>query len=225
MTHKLTLPQALFLLARDDATGKPLGYHNAYIQPAGAITELIMMGRVKMGSGRKAALEAVNTAPTGSLYLDTILARIADSSRPRSMQYWIGKLCHMRGRIAMIGDELAAKGLVESVSAKKFGIFPVTRWPQRRAGPKMALTSNMIKVLFNDGAQPDERMGSIIALANAGHLLKRNFDRTRLRENKAHIKRLAKGKWPDAEAASKSIQAVQASIAATTMIIASAGAT
>ncbi|MEO9968534.1 MAG: GPP34 family phosphoprotein [Hyphomonadaceae bacterium] len=216
MTHKLTLPQALFLLARDDATGKPLGNHNAYIQPAAALTELVMMERVRMGSGRKAVLEVVNTAPTGSLYLDTVLARIADSSSAKSMQYWVGKLCHMRGRIAMIGEELATKGLVESVSAKKFGIFPVTRWPQRRAGPKMALSSDMMKVLFYDGAVPDERTGAIIALANAGHLLKRNFDRSRLRGHRSHIKRIVKADWPGAEAVRRAIKASQAVTAAST---------
>ncbi len=225
MTHALTLPQALFLLGRDDATGKPLGYHNRYIQPAGALTQLVMMGRLSLQPGRYGVVDVLSTAPTGSHYLDTILARVAASSRPRHMQHWISCLSGMRGRVRMIGEELAAKGIVEEIPDKILGLFPVTRWVQRRAGPKLSLTSDMMKILFNESAEPNERMGSIIALANAGHLLKRNFDRARLRENKAHIKRLVKGKWPGAEAANKTIQAVQASIAATTVIIASAGIT
>jgi len=222
MTRQLTIPQALFLLARDDVTGKPLGHYNAYVQPAGALTELIMMERLSLRPGRKAILDVVNTVPTGSEYLDTLLYRIAASSHPRSMQHWIGKFSPMRGRVRMIGEELSAKGLVEEIPAKYLGLFPVTRWVQCRAGPKLRLQSDMEKSLFSDLASPDEFTGVIIALTNAGHLLKRNFDRSQLRIHRAHIKRLVKGDWPSAEAARKSIEAVQAAIAATSVVTMSA---
>ena len=67
MTHRLTLPQALFLLARDDATGKPLGHYNMYIQPAGAITELVMMERLELMDDKWPKLNVLSTAPTGCL--------------------------------------------------------------------------------------------------------------------------------------------------------------
>ena len=79
----------------------------------------------------------------------------------------------------------------------------------------------MEKALFQEGSKLDERTGTIIALANAGHLLKRNFDRSRLRTHRGHIKKLVKGNWATAIAARKSIEAVQAAIAATTVITAS----
>ena len=98
MTHKLTLPQALFLLARDDATGKPLGHYNMYIQPAGAITELVMMERLELTDDKWPKLNVLSTAPTGSPYLDAVLERIAASHRPRTMQHWVGRLAHMKQR-------------------------------------------------------------------------------------------------------------------------------
>ena len=221
MTHKLTLPQALFLLARDDATGKPLGHYNMYIQPAGAITELVIMERLELMDDKWPKLNVLSTAPTGSPYLDAVLERIAASHRPRTMQHWVGRLAHMKQRKRMIGEELVAKGLVAEQPDTIWGIFPVTRWPIVRSGPKQTLKTSMEKALFQEGAKLDERTGTIIALANAGHLLKRNFDRSRLRTHKAHIKNLVKGKWATAIAARKSIEAVQAAIAATTIITAS----
>ena len=221
MTNKLTLPQALFLLARDDATGKPLGHYNMYIQPAGAITELVMMDRLELTDDKWPKLNILSTAPTGNPYLDAVLERIAASHRPRTMQHWVGSLAHMKQRQRMIGEELIKMGLVEERSEKVWRIFPVTRWPIVRSGPKQALKISMEKALFQEGSKLDEWTGTIIALANAGHLLKRNFDQSRLRTHKAHIKKLVKGNWATAIAARKSIEAAQAAIAATTVITAS----
>lgn len=224
MKHHLTLPQSLFLLARDDVTGKPIGSFNAYIQTAGALAELVMMDRLALRPGRKGILDVIDTAPTGSAYLDMLLARIGASSRPRTMQHWVNKFYCIRQRERTIGEELAAKGIVEETPAKILGVFPVTRWVQRKSGPKLKLTSDMSKILFQDIENPNERIGSIVALANAGHLLKRNFDREKLRAHKAHIKRIVKGDWPSAQAASKVIAATQAAIVASTIAVsASAG--
>lgn len=213
MREKLTIPQALFLLARDDETGKPLGNYNSYIQPAGALAELIMMERLAIRSGRKAILEVLDDSATGSAYLDTVLGRVAASSHPHTIQRWVGKLYGMRGRVRMIAEELVAKGVVEDVSRKWLGIFPLSRWKMRSTGPKRQLKSDMSRILFRDSSEPDEWIGTVIAIANAGHLLKRNFDREDLRMHKAHIKGVVAGDWPAAGAAK---QAIQAAIAAAT---------
>lgn len=210
--QKLTIPQALFLLARDNATGKPLGNYNSYIQPAGALTELVMMGHLALRPGRKAVLDVVSTAPTGSEYLDTLLMSMAASKRAHGMQHWVSKFSCKRGRIRMIGEELVAKGIVEEVPAKYFGLFPVTRWAVRRQGPKLKLHADMSKVLFTENSRPDDWTGAVIALANAGHLLKRNFDRNKLSMHKDHIKQVVKDEQLGANAAKAAVKAIQAVI-------------
>jgi hypothetical protein len=222
MQKQLSIPQALFLLARDDERGKPLGYYNKYIQPAGAITELVMMERLELTTDKWPKLTVLSTTPTGSPYLDAVLQRIAASRKPRTMQHWVSSLAHMKNRIQMIGGELVKRGIVQAQADKIWGIFPITRWPIVRPGLKHALKTNMETALFQEGAEFDERTGTLIALANAGHLLKRNFDRRKLRMHKAHIRKLAKGEVATAIAARKSIEAVQAAIAATAVVSASA---
>jgi len=118
MQKQLTIPQALFLLAREDESGKPLGHYNMYIQPAGAITELVMMERLELTDDKWPKLNILSTAPTGSPYLDAVLERIAASARSRTMQHWVGSLAHMKNRKHMIGEELVKKGLVEERSGK-----------------------------------------------------------------------------------------------------------
>ena len=212
MKTALTLPQALFLLARDDATGKPLGRHNSFIQAAGALAELIMMDRLVLQAERMGIVEVVDTATTGSTYLDTILGELAASKRPRRVQYWVSLFHGRRNRIGLIGNELVAKRIVEKVPAKFLGLFPVTRWPALKTGPKYQLISAMEKALFNEANEPSERVGTIIALANSGHLLKRNFDRKKLRAHKRHIKRIAKGGWPASTAVIQAITTLRTAI-------------
>ena len=214
MKTALTLPQALFLLARDDATGKPLGNHNSFIQPAGALAELIMSDRLALRAGRMDIVEVVDTATTGSTYLDTILGELAASKRPRRVQYWVSLFHGRRNRIGLIGNELVAKRIVEKVPAKYLGLFPVTRWRALKTAPKRQLISAMEKTLFNEANEPSERIGTIIALANSGHLLKRNFDRTKLSIHKRHIKRIAKGGWPASTAIIQAITTLRTAITA-----------
>ena len=223
MSEQLTIPQALFLLARDDVTGKPLGNHNSFIQPAGALAELIMMERLALQAGRKGIVEVIDTAPTGSTYLDTVLSELAASKRPRRVQYWISLLHGRRNRIGLIGEELVAMRIVEKVTAKYLGLFPVTRWRALKTAPKRELVLAMEKTLFNEANEPSERIGTIIALANSGHLLKRNFDRTKLRTHKRHIKRIVKGDWPASIAATQAIATLTTAIAAGIVASSAAG--
>lgn len=214
MRDSLTLPQALFLLARDDATGKPVGNYNRYIQPAGALTELMMIDRLKLRQGKKAIIDVQDTAPTGSAYLDAVLSQIAASAKSRSMQHWVTRLAGRRGRVDLIGQELVSKGIIEKVPTKFLGIFPVTRWRPLRTSIKTSLKGQMSKVLFTETAKPDEWTGSIIALASSGHLLKRNFDRSQLRAYKKHIKSIVRGEWASASAATDAVKAAKAAITA-----------
>lgn len=214
MATDLTIPQALFLLARDAETGRPRGYHNRHIQPAGAIAELVLRGHLRLQPGRNPRVELVEAGPTGSPYLDRTLERIAASPRPRRIDHWVMTLSGMRGRVHMIGDELVALGHVRKVPAKRFGIFRVTRWPMPTPRAKTRLMSDMTRLMFNETTDIDERTGAIIALANAGHLLKRNFDRAELRTGKPRITHITKGNWPGRETTHAVVRAAHATIAA-----------
>lgn len=215
----LTLPQALFLLSRDDETGAPRGSYNNYIQMGGAIAELVFQDRVNLREDRRRTIDVVNPAPTGSPFLDMVLDRVA-SSEPRSIQSWTDKLSRMSGRIETLGQELVALGAVHRRPQKALGLFPITRWPQNAPRPKKALLDGMASMLFDPTAPFDMRTGTVIALANAGHLLKRNFDRAALRAHKPHIRDITRGDWPAAEAAGKAIEAVETILAASAVIVA-----
>lgn len=213
MAHNLTIPQALFLLARDDRSGKPIGNYNGYIQPAGALAELILRERLVLLPGRKARVRVTDDRPTDDTYLDAVLVRIAKSRRQRTLQHWVGKLQCMKGRVRLIGADLARQGIVEEVTHRYLGLFPVTRWRLARAGPKNSLKSDMSRILFAENRTPDEWTSTVITIANAGHLLKRNFNRTHLRQHKKHIKAIIKDDWPAASAAAKAIQATLVAVA------------
>ena len=210
----LTLPECLFLLARDDMSGRPLGNYNRYIQPAGAIAELQHMGRLKISQDRKMTVSVVDPGQTGNAYLDAVLQEIASSSRLKSTKHWVRRLSRMKGRIQLIGQSLADKGLVEEVRMNWLGLFPITRWPQTRAGPKTLLKEKIGMLLFEQSTRQDPKISVLVALASSGHLLKRNFDRRRLREHKAHIRNITRRNQPIARAVSKVIEEAQAAVAA-----------
>lgn len=225
MTQQITIPQALFLLSRHAETGKPKGNYNAYIQPAGALTELIVQKRIALRGAKKPIVHVIDTSPTGSAYIDSLLSDLTTSSRQRRMDHWVSKFSHKRDRVQTLGRELVAKGIVEEMPDKILGLFPVTRWPLRSTRVKTKLMSDMSRVLFGTGDIDDEFTYAVIALANAGHLLKRNFDRDALRANKARIKDVTSGNFPGSVAAKQAIDAANAAAAASTVVIAAAAAT
>lgn len=209
----LTIPQALFLLAREDQTGKPLGNYNSCVQPAGAIAELVIIERLALRSGRDGIVDVVSTSPTGSPYLDKILSEVSASVRPRRVQYWISHFYGRRDRIVLIGEELVAKRIVEKVATRRFALFPVTHWRLLRPGSKRMLLSTMETILFDQNKVPnDKRVGTIIALAISGRLLRHNFPRALLRTHRHRISALAQGDWPISVAITQALEKLRTAI-------------
>ena len=214
MSVQLTLPQALFLLARDDETGRPKGNYNGYIQLGGAIADLVAMGRLSLDEHPKPKVSVENTKLTGDAFLDTVLARIAASQKSRKLNDWVGRLHNMKGRVGLVGKSLEALGAVNAIRRKRLGLFPSTRWVQHDPSIKTALLEDMKHLMFSDAAPIDERTATIIGLANSGHLLKRNFARSALRRRRLQIREIVEANRPTAQASRQAIEAVDASIAA-----------
>lgn len=214
MPRHLTIPQALFLLALDDESGRPKGNYNNYIQAGGALAELILHETITVQTGRKAYIEIAGSAPTDSPFLAAVYDRIAASKKPITLQRWVSKISCIKGRKHLLGHEVERMGAVRESSQRILGLFPVTRWPQMSPALKQALLDDMSNLMFDPVSEINPHTASIVALANAGHLLKRNFDRNELRASKARITAIKKGDWPAAEATRKTIAAINAAIAA-----------
>ena len=122
----LTMPEEIGLLALDDDKGT-FAYGTDYGVGGAALVELITRGKLALVEDRA---HVADPTPTGEPLLDGVLARIADSKKPRGLQYWIGVMSHMGSTIrGPLVDSLSAKGLVRRQEGKVLWIFDATPRP------------------------------------------------------------------------------------------------
>lgn len=214
MSDTLTLPQSLVLLALRDEDGKFMGSWQKLVFAGAILSELNLKGRLSL-SGRKGNLATViDASPTGSIALDDALNTIACAPRQRSLKSWVNKLgCRSHSQNLLL-QELVEMGALTKEKQKVLLVFNTTRWPEANGYYEERLRSEMAQAMFTEGAHVSERIGTTINLANQAHLLKRNFDRDRLREHKKRIKSITSQATFACPATKAAIDAVQAAVVA-----------
>ena len=216
MSKELTLPQALVLLALRDEDGKFMGSWHRIVFGGAIISELFLRGALDLGGKKGDRVKVVDASPTGSVALDHALNLIACAPKPKKVQSWVNSLAGRSQSQKLILQELTEMGALTQEKQKVLVFFNATRWPEANSMYESKLKSEMARVLFTPGTQVDERMGTIICLANLANLLKHNFDREELKANKAHIKTITDSPELAAPAVKSAIQAAQAAVIAAT---------
>lgn len=147
------------------------------------------------------------------------LATVAE--KERTAQDLVGKLG--KGLKEQLADRLVERGILERREGKVLGLFPRTTWPAadttHEESVRRSLTASLV-----EGAEPDERTGSLIALLHAvgpAHKVVEH-DGMSNGEVRKRAKQIAEG--ADAWAAKAVKDAIAASTSAVLAVSAGAGA-
>ncbi|MEQ9314681.1 MAG: GPP34 family phosphoprotein, partial [Henriciella sp.] len=118
---------------------------------------------------------------------------------------------------------LVDKGILAETD-KSFLVFSWKHYPERDGRAEADLVAHLSDVMFADKV-PTDADRVIVALAEKTGLLKRNFDKAKLRANKVRIKQIIEGVIEPANATIKAIDGVIAALIAASAAGAAASAT
>lgn len=165
----LNLAEELLLLGLDDRSGAPHRWAGTALPLgcAGALLiELQLMERIEVGA--KGVVSVVDPRPTFDPALDRALTRIGESRRPRRLDHWTGTLS--RNLLRDLAEGLAERGILERERLHLFGLFPVSRYPERTSGPEQQVRAWVLSAL-RSGKWVDPRLRALVTLTRACHVL------------------------------------------------------
>lgn len=223
MTHRqLILPEEIMLLILNDETGAKMTSWAGYVCAGAAIAELALEGALRMeGEGKKARLAREGALRPDHPYLAAVARLIEDKGLRKPPSDLVGHVGQKREPLRVLLSGLVDSAILEKERRRILGIFPVTRYPLADKGAEMAIRDRLSRVMF-DGHEATPRDAALIALADQAGVLRRNFDKAKLKEHKDRIKAVQNGDALGIGATKEAIQAVQAVviIATTTAVIA-----
>lgn len=223
--QRLTLSEALCLIALDDArgtVGMDVSSHLQYALAGAAILDLTLRARLAVAGKDLAVTDA---APTGDDILDDALAAIVRSEKRRSVAHWVRNLGkgvpHHRERVIA---RLVARGILRREDDRLLWVFSRQRFPTSDPAPEHDLRDHLRAVALGTAA-PDLWSALLLNLLNAGRmeglLLSTREER---RVAKPQLEAFARGEVVGT-AVAEAITAVQAAVmAATTAAVVAASA-
>ena len=223
MTRPLTIAEQLFLLSHKNETGKNQGRMTAYAFAGAAIADLVLQERLVPDAEKAKRLNIANDSGTGNLFLDAVLAEIGRKGSGKTAEDYIHHLASKRKVQSALGEGLTEQGSVEK-EEKSFLFFKWSIFPEANPEAEVRLIERLSAVMF-DGITPSAEDCVIIALADKTGVLSKNFNKQKLKANKARIKDLIKGEIALSKPAIKVIDTISAVAAATAAAAASSAAT
>ncbi|MER5873641.1 GPP34 family phosphoprotein [Streptomyces sp. NPDC002044] len=212
----ITLAEEITLLSLDDESGSAKRREAAGWAVAGGILlELVLAGRVSV-TGR--FLELKDTTPTGERLLDSRTALIETWLRGRGKRRvtdWLTK--DQPKAVAAALESLCERGVVTEERRKALGVFPVRRYPEADGAIEGELRARLRAVVL-DGAEPDARTASLIALIHSAKLHRLAFPGTDRKQVAARMAEVATGQWA-AESVRNAIRDMQLAMIAVTVAV------
>ncbi|MFI0814724.1 GPP34 family phosphoprotein [Streptomyces sp. NPDC021098] len=185
-----TLGEQLLLLSLDDASGTAKEPAKVALAiSAASLVELALAGRIDVADGK---VTAVDATPLGEPALDTALAAIAGKDKPGKAEDWINRL--KTDAVARANTALIEKGLVREEKKKVLGLFPVRRYPEADGSVEAAVRERLGAVVLQ-GATPDVRTASLVALLHGAKLHRLAFPDDDARRVAAAMESVSQGQW------------------------------
>ncbi|MEU3143089.1 MULTISPECIES: GPP34 family phosphoprotein [unclassified Streptomyces] len=189
-TVPATLGEQLLLLSLDDESGT--AKESAKVAPAiaaAALVELALAGRIDVTGDE---VTVVDATPPGEPALDAALEAVAGKEKPGSTKDWINRL--KTDAVARANAGLIGKGLVREEKKKVLGLFPVRRYPEADGSVEAAVRQRLHAVVLQ-GAAPDERTASLVALLHGAKLHRLAFPGADGRRVEAAMESVSRGRW------------------------------
>jgi hypothetical protein len=216
--NDLTLHEELLLLALDDDSGTVVSGAWWRMALAGALlTELTLRGAIALDADGK-KVRARSAAAQADDLLDEALRTIRERSKPRKIGTWLQKLSGMDDLKRRAAARLCERGVLAPREDTVLLFFKREVFPATDPGPERALVERLRRALLHDRGPVDPRTAAVVALAHHTGLLKGVLDKKERKAAKARIEEVASGN-ACGQAAAEAIQALQAAIIVTTVII------
>lgn len=216
-----TLGEQLLLLSLDDESGTARESAKVALAiSAASLVELALAGRIDVADDK---VTVVDTTPLGEPALDSALAAIGGKDRPGKTKDWItqGKT----DAVARANTGLIEKGLVREEKKKVLGVFPVRRYPEADGSVEAAVRQRLDAVVLQ-GAAPDARTASLVALLHGAKLHRLAFPDADARRVATAMESIAQGQWAatavrNAVKAAEEALATMIAVTVTTTVVAS----
>jgi hypothetical protein len=209
----LHLHEEILLLALDDDKGT-VHFGVSWQMAAGAamVAELMFEGRVRLTDEKKPKLEVVDATPLGDPLLDEALAEMDTSKKLRRGAEWVQKLAGQGKLKQRIAGELVRKRVLREEEGKVLWVFGTTHYPERDGRHEREVIARLKRAIFSSTRDVTPRTVVLVALADTAGLLKKIFDKQRLKDRKRRIKDLTEGQVTSAMA-KEAMEAMQAAVA------------
>ncbi|GAB3967677.1 GOLPH3/VPS74 family protein [Streptomyces sparsus] len=189
-TASATLGEQLLLLSLDDESGT--AKESAKVAPAIAAAELVelaLAGRIDVTDDR---VTVVDATPLGEPALDAALEAVAAREKPGNTKDWVDRL--KTDAVARANAGLIDKGLVREEKKKVLGLFPVRRYPEADGSVEAAVRRRLHAVVL-EGAAPDERTASLVALLHGAKLHRLAFPDADARRVEKAMEAISRDEW------------------------------
>ncbi|MCH2183006.1 MAG: GPP34 family phosphoprotein [Mariniblastus sp.] len=225
MPNRWGLHQQIVLLALNDGKGLFTGSYYAYAIAGAVLSELLLSYRIVASDDKQKIVNVVSREPTGDPFLDECLLQIIESSKPRKLQDWVGRIAGNKDLPHLIAEQLCQLGVLRRDEKKILWLFSKRIYPESNGTVEDDIRAQMARVMFDPQAVLDERTVILIALASHAGLLKSNFVPEELSQHRERVQQLAKGEILAAGATREAIAAVQAAVMMAVMLPAIVAAT
>lgn len=214
-TGQLTLPEELMLLSLHRETGKKrIDAQTLHLILAGAVlVELALEGAIEIHDDH---VQASGTA-SDTAY-PTHLLRISEEHKPRRAQWWVEHFQN-RSQAEDLCRRLVHKGILKETDSTVLGFIHVHRFPESEHDADAEIRNRLQRALAGTetgGAAtgPDDRTTALIALAEAGDLLRKIIPDA----PKGRVNQIVAGPWqsPSARAA---VEAVAAAVSTALVVV------
>jgi hypothetical protein len=181
----LNLAEELFLLALDDEDGwiaAPALNTLRYGLAAALLADLTLRGKITVEDQRIILLDLTTV---GDDLLDDTLKRLADSSKPRKVKYWLNAL-GFRKLPKQIAQRLVMQGVLREEEQRYLWVIPYPVHPQQDASAKYWIKQGLRAAALTS-AKPERRAVVALSLMKGCRLLNLVFTKD---ERKAASKRV-----------------------------------
>lgn len=217
----LFLHEEIFLLALKDRKGTiASGALYNFAVGGAALAELLMREKVVLSDDKKPKLLMKDPTPLGDPLLDEWIATIAEREKPRNMQDWVTRIANSKNLKHRVAATLCSKKVLRVDEDKVALIFTRKIYPEVNPRPERELKRRLETAIFGGSTNINPRTAVLVALAHRGNILKVVFEKDRLKRHKDRIEQIANGEMT-AKATKEAIQAMQAAVMLTTVIITS----
>ncbi|MBQ0829381.1 GOLPH3/VPS74 family protein [Streptomyces tagetis] len=207
-----TLGEQLLLLSLDDESGETRELVKVVPAIAAAeLVELALAGRIEVTEDE---VTVVDATPLGEPVLDAALSTVAGEDEPGRVGDWINVLKADAVPRTIAG--LVGKGLVREERKRVLGLFPVRRYPEADGTVEAAVRQRLHAVVL-EGATPNERTASLVALVHGARMHRLAFPDADARRVEAAMESISRGQWP-ATAVRHVVKATEAALTAITAV-------